>query len=319
MSPRRGSGSSTRLDQQVARLAVLADDGVGAGRRLVGAVGEERRVAGAVERGAGVVGHAAVDRDVGVSSRRDVLTEPTVYSVTPARAVSERPGSRITAGAGAPPARRRGRARRGARAVNSAIESSGSSGVAATPSPPPRSSVRSSQPSSVRARAAKAAIQSTVVRAAPRSRSWEPMWTWRPSVSGRAAQRLERVLRREPELRAVVAGADLLVGVGLDPGRDPDQRSRDAGGAGAVDLLERVDDDERAGGRRGARAPRRTCCCRGRRCSVAGDAGRLREPELAERRDVGADPLLGEDPHHARRSGTPSSRRRRLASGAASR
>ena len=56
---------------------MLAGDGVGAGRLLAGAVREQRRVAGAVERGARVVGDAAVDRDLG--RRGDArLTEPTV-------------------------------------------------------------------------------------------------------------------------------------------------------------------------------------------------------------------------------------------------
>ena len=90
---------------------------------------------------------------------------------------------------------------------------------------------------------------------------------------GRAAERLERVVGREPELRAVVAGADRLVRVGLDPGRDADQRPRDAGRAGPLDLLERVDDDERAGLRGRLRAPRRDLLLPWTTRSVAGDAG----------------------------------------------
>src|SRR5438876_329118 len=58
-------GELDALDQQVAGLAVLAGDGVRAGGLLVCPVREQRRVAGAVEGRAGVVGDPAVDRDPG--------------------------------------------------------------------------------------------------------------------------------------------------------------------------------------------------------------------------------------------------------------
>ena len=107
-----------------------------------------------------------------------------MYSVTPARAVRERPGSRMRCGTGMPSCSQARSTSVKSVAVNSAIGTSGSSGVAATPRPPPRSSVRIVQPSSSCARAAKAAIQSTAARAAATSRSCEPMCMWRPSVSG---------------------------------------------------------------------------------------------------------------------------------------
>src|SRR5581483_1483470 len=53
------------LDQDVAALAVLAADGEDAGGRVLYAVREQCGVAGAVQRRARVVGHAAVDRDPG--------------------------------------------------------------------------------------------------------------------------------------------------------------------------------------------------------------------------------------------------------------
>ena len=181
--------------------------------------------------------------------------------------------------------------------MNSPIEISGSSGVAATPRPPPRSSVRSCQPLSWRARAAKEAIHSTVVRAAPRSRSCEPMWTWRPTIPGSRRSASSASSGVSPNLEPMMAGADLLVGVGLDSGRDPDQGVAHAGGSRAVDLLERVEHDECAGGcRRGELLVGLVVAVDDH--ALARDPGRLGEPELAERGDVGADPLLEEDPHH---------------------
>ena len=86
------------------------------------------------------------------------------------------------------------------------------------------------------------------------------------------------------------------MGVRFDPGRDADQSPRDSGRPGAFDLLERVEDDERSGGR--------SSCELFVRLVVpvyddvlAGDPRRLGEPKLAERRHVGADSLLGKDPH----------------------
>ena len=65
MSPRRGSGSSTRSISRSPDSQCLPATAYVPGRRLVRAVREQRRVAGPVERGPGVVGDAAVDGDVG--------------------------------------------------------------------------------------------------------------------------------------------------------------------------------------------------------------------------------------------------------------
>ena len=82
----------------------------------------------------------------------------------------------------------------------------------------------------------------------------------------------------EAELGVVLAGPHVLVGVGLDAGRDPDQdgRARPGGDLGdqslePVDLVEGVDDDAADPGRerRGA-ARRRTCCCRAGRAARPG-------------------------------------------------
>ena len=58
------------VDDDVARLAVLAGDAHERGRGVRHPRRDARRVVGAVERGAGVVAHAAVDRDVVAHGRR---------------------------------------------------------------------------------------------------------------------------------------------------------------------------------------------------------------------------------------------------------
>jgi hypothetical protein len=109
----------------------------------------------------------------------------------------------------------------------------------------------------------------------------------------RTAESLERVIRRQAELRAVVSRADRLVRVCLDPRRDADQGARNTGLAGPVDLLQRIEDDERV--RRG----RHMQLLVGLVVAVrdeprAGNAGLRCEPELAQRRDVRSEPLLRE-------------------------
>ena len=102
-----------------------------------------------------------------------------------------------------------------------------------------------------------------------------------PGESGPGPTARAGVARRdaEAELRVVLAGADELVGVGLDAGRDPDQHLRDDGrprrgsAREPVELVEAVDDDATDAGPPRRRAARRaTCCCR------AGRAGRPGTP-----------------------------------------
>ena len=76
--------------------------------------------------------------------------------------------------------------------------------------------MRGSQPVSARARAAKVTSQSTAISAAPASMSCEPTCAWMPSVSGARRSASSASSGGQPELRAVVAGADVLVRVGLD-------------------------------------------------------------------------------------------------------
>ena len=113
------------------------------------------------------------------------------------------------------------------------------------------------------------------------------MWTCSPS---------ERLVRRQAELRTALPGADRLVRVGLDAGGHADERVRHARLARALDLVERVEHDERACLGRGSKL-RVVLVVPVHDERVARDAGPLREPKLAERRDVGAEPFLGEQLH----------------------
>jgi hypothetical protein len=151
--------------------------------------------------------------------------------------------------------------------------------------------VRGSQSSSRRHRSANSGEQRYGEQVCARIASCDPTWTCRPSTSRparRGADGLGRVVLVEPELGAAVAGADRLVRLGLDPGvtRTSTRRTPAAARARA----------RRA--RRGRRARRR-----GRRAqllvrlvvpvheqALAVDPGPLRERELAERRDVRAEP-----------------------------
>ena len=112
----------------------------------------------------------------------------------------------------------------------------------------------------------------------------------------RGAHRLDRVVLVEPELGAAMAGADLLVRLGLDSRRDADQDAAYARVGRAHGLVERVQDDERS--------------CLGRRAQllvrlvvpvheqpVALDPGTAGERELTQRGYVRAKPFLGEQAH----------------------
>ena len=144
--------------------------------------------------------------------------------------------------------------------------------------------------------------------------SCEPTWTWTPSTSSPSSLRpLDLPLGGigcEAELRLLVRRLDRAVRHGLDSRRQADEDAPHARRGRRLRLARRVENDERA-------------CLRGRpqlllRLVVAvedeplaRDPRRPRERELAEGRDVGARSLLREQPQRARRSRTPSSRRRR--------
>ena len=80
------------------------------------------------------------------------------------------------------------------------------------------------------------------------------------------------------------------------PGRHAHERSADARLGRARGLVERVEDDERAGLGRGRQLLVGLVVAVHEQ-PLARDPGPLRERELAERGDVGADALLGEQPH----------------------
>ena len=114
------------------------------------------------------------------------------------------------------------------------------------PRPPPRSTTSGAQP----ARARRSRFE-PVDRLEPGARgraSCEPMCRWTPATSRpasrAAADRRERLVGREAELRAVVGGADRLVRVRVDPGRDAHEHSPHAGRGRALRLVERVEHDE---------------------------------------------------------------------------
>ncbi len=110
------------------------------------------------------------------------------------------------------------------------------------------------------------------------------------------AQRLERrqrVVGRQPELRAVVRRLHRLVRVGLDARRDADQEARRAERLGTLELLERVEHDQRAGGGRTEQqvvlfvVPVHDQ-------ALSRNTGSFGELELARGRNVGTESLLGE-------------------------
>ena len=93
---------------------------------------------------------------------------------------------------------------------------------------------------------------------------------------------------------------DRLVRVGLDPRRDPDQESRRAARAGAVELRERVEHDQRVGSGRASQQLVLLVVAVDDE-ALARDAGAQSECELAGRRDVGAETLLCEEPQERQR------------------
>ncbi len=109
----------------------------------------------------------------------------------------------------------------------------------------------------------------------------------------RAADRHERVLGVEPELGAAMAGANRLVGLRLHPRSDTDESSPDSRRSRPLGLVECIEHDERVHISRSAQLLVRLVVPVEENL-LAPDAGRPRERELPERRDVGADALLRE-------------------------
>src|SRR5262249_11231001 len=105
------------------------------------------------------------------------------------------------------------------------------------------------------------------------------------------------LLRSDPELRAELPGADRLVRVSLDAGCDADEHPLDTGTPGAVELLERVEDDVGRSCVDGRRELRGGLVVAGPDEPVAGETCALCEAELAQCRDVRAEALVREYAH----------------------
>jgi hypothetical protein len=107
--------------------------------------------------------------------------------------------------------------------------------------------------------------------------------------ASRGLRRLEHLLERNAELRALVTGPDRLVRLGLDTGCDAEEHAAHARGGRPFHLLERIENDER-GARVGCSAqlvvalvvPVDDQAVSAHTCAA-------RELELAARRDGGAD------------------------------
>ena len=92
-----------------------------------------------------------------------------------------------------------------------------------------------------------------------------------------------------------MAGADRLVGLGLDAGRHAHEGPPDSRRRSPLGLVERVEHDERTNLGSGAQLLVRLVVAVEEDLPAL-DPSRSREGELPERRDVGADPLLREQP-----------------------
>ena len=143
--------------------------------------------------------------------------------------------------------------------------------------------------------------------------SCEPTWKWMPATSSPSSRAsaiaASAASGGEAELRPSCAGVDRLVRDRLDARREPHEHALDAGGGGALGLVGRVEHDGRVRPRRGAQLLVGLVVAV-EEDPLAVEPGLARERELAERRDVGADALLARGCAGARRSRTPSCRRR---------
>ena len=109
----------------------------------------------------------------------------------------------------------------------------------------------------------------------------------------RTSDGIERLQRVEAELRAAVPGSNSVVRRGVDTRCDPDERTRDSRGRGALRLVGGVEHDE---GSELACEPQLFVglVVAVNHDAVAAEPRRLRERELAERRDIRTEALLGE-------------------------
>ena len=277
-------------------------------RQLVGAVREQRGVAGRRRAAGGGCRRSPVDRDV--RRRRAPLDEPTRVERDAGAGDHGAPGSRITRGREARAARgARSKATSGRGRTRRCPGGGSSSECDAEPAAEIRSCGAPSRPR--RGGAAKAASQSIVISAAPASMSCEPTCTACPRSSRRAAERLERVVRREAELRAAVAGADCSCVSASTPGVTrisvrvaPASRARSTSSSESTTTSAPAS----AAARSSSSALLLPCTTRRSPVMPARCANRARRASRRRRR---CPPRRGGVA--ARRSGTPSCRRRRSA------
>ena len=287
------------VDQHVARLAVHAGNADDLVDRLVRACGRERRVARAVQLRARVVGHAAVHCN-------PRTTGQPLYAPDAVQRHA-RPPDEATAGlepdlrlrqAGLDEGEPRGRCR----ALGKLGRLRHVVGRVVT-DPEPAAEVGDLR------RPAELVAAARDERCEPHDRLGlrVEVLELRADVDMHAEHvepAVERVgddrpglVGREPELRAVVAGPDRLVRVGVDPERDADQDVADPGGGRERGLVGRVEHDGRAdlGG-----------LCQEHGVFVVPVHDELVtteacggcESELSRRGDVRADPFLPQEPQH---------------------
>ena len=112
-------------------------------------------------------------------------------------------------------------------------------------------------------------------------------------VGQRVAHCGDGVVGDEPELRFRVRGLDRTVCIRLDAGSDTDQNRLDAGRTRTGDFVERVEDDQRARSCRSAKLVVRLVVAV-EDDAVAGHGCAQCEFQLAECRDIGPEPVGGE-------------------------
>ena len=242
------------------------------------------------------------------------FTLPTRYSVTPAGPTRLRPGSSHSSGSGSPASTNAVRA-----VVAALVASAAASGhvvVGVVPDPEAAAEVRDARDPAELVAAARGERREPHDRLGLRVEVRE----LRADVDVNAEHvepTLERVgderarlVGRQPELRAVVPGADRLVGVGVDAERDAHEHALDAGAGCQLGLVR---------ARRARRAPppappgggtRCPCCSRGRRARHPSGRRRARTRARPPRRRPRRCPPRAAG-GAGRRSGTPSRRRRR--------
>ena len=111
-------------------------------------------------------------------------------------------------------------------------------------------------------------------------------------------EKRDRLVGRQTELRAVVAGADRLVRVRVDAERDPHEHALDTGAAAASSASSGRVDHHRRPCPRSRSEERRALVVAVHDELVPREPGGERDGELALRGDVGADSFLAEQAEH---------------------